>query len=83
MISEADHIHNKAIFDAVNEAMNSVRPYGIEGEPMPWSSRPRKNVYVGIEDNIESVHRCLGKVLQQVKHKVLCWASYYAGSPHH
>lgn len=45
MISEADHIHNKAIFDAVNEAMNSIRPYGLEGEPMPWSHRPRKNVF--------------------------------------
>lgn len=37
MISEADHIHNKAIFDCVNEAMNMVRPYGLQGEPMPWS----------------------------------------------
>ena len=48
MISEADHIHNKAIFDGVNEAMNSVRPYGLEGEPMPWSTRPRKNVFANI-----------------------------------
>lgn len=29
MISEADHIHNKAIFDCVNEAMNLQRPYGV------------------------------------------------------
>lgn len=38
MISEADHIHNKAIFDSVNEAMNMARPYGAGGEPMPWSN---------------------------------------------
>jgi hypothetical protein len=38
MISEADHIHNKAIFDSVNEAMNMARPYGAAGEPMPWSN---------------------------------------------
>lgn len=37
MISEADHIHNKAIFDCVNEAMNNIRPYALNGEPMPWS----------------------------------------------
>ena len=29
MISEADHIHNKAIFDCVNEAMNLCRPYNV------------------------------------------------------
>ena len=27
LLSESDHIHNKAIFDAVNEALNMVRPY--------------------------------------------------------
>jgi len=45
-LSEADHIHNKAIFDAVNEAMNLVRPYGKNGEPLPWSNKPRKNFFV-------------------------------------
>ena len=38
MISEADHIHNKAILYSVNEAMNMARPYGASGEPMPWSN---------------------------------------------
>lgn len=80
MISEADHIHNKAIFDAVNEAMNLARPYGVDGEPMPWSNKPRKNVYLHVEDSLESVQRVLGRVLNQVKHRVLCWASTYAGS---
>ena len=45
MISEADHIHNKAIFDAVNEAMNLARPYGVMGEPMPWACLGKKNIY--------------------------------------
>lgn len=55
MISEADHIHNKAIFDCVNEAMNQARPYGVSGDPMPWSNKPRKNVYLAMEDSLESV----------------------------
>ena len=38
MLSEADHIHNKAIFDAINEAMKLMRPYGKQGEPQPWSN---------------------------------------------
>ena len=63
MISEADHIHNKAIFDCVNEAMNMARPYGVNGEPMPWSNAARKNVYLMIEDNIESVTNALEKIL--------------------
>ena len=67
MISEADHIHNKAIFDCVNEAMNQARPYGVAGEPMPWTNTPRKNVFLMIEDNIESVTNTLEKVLIQVK----------------
>ena len=45
LLSESDHIHNKAIFDAVNEALNSVRPYGALGEPMPWSGKARKNFF--------------------------------------
>lgn len=80
MISEADHIHNKAIFDSVNEAMNMARPYGAGGEPMPWSNQPRKNVYLMIEDNIESVTYNLEKILQSVKERVLKWASLCAGS---
>ena len=79
MISEADHIHNKAIFDCVNEAMNLSRPYGIAGEPMPWSATPRKNVYLQLEDNMESVQMTLEKILQQVKNKVIRWASSYLG----
>ena len=80
MISEADHIHNKAIFDCVNEAMNGARPYGVAGEPMPWSHTPRKNVFLMIEDNIESVTNTLEKVLTRVKEQVLKWASTCAGT---
>ena len=47
MISEADHIHNKAIFDAVNEAMNLSRPYGVVGEPAPWTTNyPVRNTHL-------------------------------------
>ena len=80
IISEADHIHNKAIFDAVNEAMNMVRPYGKQGEPMPWSTQGRKNAYSSIENNIESVYKSLEKILHQVKYNVLSWASIRAGT---
>ena len=44
MMSEAQHIHNKVIFDCVNEGLNMVRPYSNQGEPMLWSRKPRRNL---------------------------------------
>lgn len=79
MISEADHIHNKAIFDAVNEAMNLVRPYGIYGEPTPWSNaRAKRNGFLQ-PMNDQKVLITLEKILNSVKAQVLSWASIRAG----
>ena len=73
LLSESDHIHNKAIFDAVNEALNMVRPYGQFGEPMPWSGRPRRNFFqFANEDDLEDV-------LAAVKSKLMEWADMKAG----
>jgi hypothetical protein len=30
------HIHNKALFDSLNEFMDHERPFGIWGKPFPW-----------------------------------------------
>ena len=35
-LKNAIHIHNKAIFDALNETLDKVRPYGVWGEPFSW-----------------------------------------------
>ena len=37
MLQEWENIHNKVIFDAINEALDNFRPYGLKGPPMPWS----------------------------------------------
>jgi hypothetical protein len=42
VVAEAEHIHNKMLFDCVNETLDQFRPYGKEGIPMPWSTRTRK-----------------------------------------
>lgn len=34
---ELEHIHNKVIFDALNESLDYYRPYGVNGLPLPWS----------------------------------------------
>lgn len=35
-LCELERIHNKAIFDAFNEALDYYRPFGIKGRPLPW-----------------------------------------------
>ena len=55
MLSEADHIHNKALFDAVNEAMKRMRPYGKLGEPLPWSTQQRKSSYLIMNGQLEQI----------------------------
>lgn len=37
MMGEWENIHNKVIFDGINEALDNFRPYGLRGPPMPWS----------------------------------------------
>ncbi len=37
MLAEWENIHNKLIFDAVNDALDEFRPYGLKGPPAPWS----------------------------------------------
>ena len=73
LLSESDHIHNKAIFDAVNEALNLVRPYGKLGEPMPWSNRARKNFFPYASE------KDLAGILDNVKNCILGWANIKAG----
>jgi hypothetical protein len=41
VFSECEHIHNKALFDCVNEALVQFRPYTKDGEPAPWSNKKR------------------------------------------
>ena len=42
MVWESIHIQNKSFFDAINESLMKFRPYGLTGEPMPWSNKVRR-----------------------------------------
>ncbi len=42
LIAESEHIHNKAVFDSLNESLSKFRPYGLSGDPMPWSTKQRR-----------------------------------------
>lgn len=45
MLAEWENIHNKVLFDAVNEALDEYRPYGLKGPPTPWSGNTRALTY--------------------------------------
>lgn len=42
---ELEHIHNKAIFDALNEALDYHRPFGINGQPFSWKPDCNRLLY--------------------------------------
>jgi hypothetical protein len=62
-------IYCQMLFDCLNEALNYVRPYGINGEPAPWS---RKERTVFGEENI---HRIFERAIEMLKK----WANIKAG----
>ncbi|CAD8189664.1 unnamed protein product [Paramecium octaurelia] len=70
---ELEHVHNKAIFDALNEALDYHRPYGMAGQPYAWKSDAsrlqfRKNT---ISDMPNIIKSSLDKVLE--------WCHYLVG----
>ena len=75
LIAECEHIHNKVLFDCINDSLLQFKPYGKEGEPLPWSRKNRRlkptddfsvNEIFEIEDN-----RSIKKILSMVRVKKL------------
>lgn len=64
---DAQHIHNKAIFDSINEALNKIRvlPAGL---PVP----------LGLNKSLFYNERP-EKLLQEAKNKVLMWSTFELG----
>ena len=64
-----ENIHNKAIFDGMNEALDGMRPYGLRGPPVLWSKSNRTMTFkYGSMDAIDDL-------LKDAKRKVLGWAT--------
>eukprot|EP00347_Sterkiella_histriomuscorum_P023087 403336002 len=73
-VNEMENIHNKAIFDAVNEALDGFRPYGLRGPPLPWSKNPKTLTFkFGKEETFDYL-------LTKVKYRVMDWAQIQAGT---
>jgi hypothetical protein len=61
------------IIDSFNEALDSMRPFGIRGKPLPWKCNAARLSCILInDDNIE-------KVLGLAIAKVLKWGSFLCG----
>ncbi|CAD8207780.1 unnamed protein product [Paramecium octaurelia] len=67
-VNEMERIHNKAIFDAFNEALDYHRPFGIKGRPLPW----RKNVICRQVNSVE-------ETLEKSSIRVVLWAETLSG----
>ncbi|CDW71493.1 iq calmodulin-binding motif family protein [Stylonychia lemnae] len=72
MMGEWENIHNKVIFDGINEALDNFRPYGLRGPPMPWSQQTRTLTYKNGQQ--------IDTVLKQVRLKVMEWARTFSGA---
>jgi hypothetical protein len=72
LVGESEHIHNKNIFDCINESLNQFRPYGKEGVPMPWSTKLRKLR----EDEILE----FSKMFEIIKQDLFRWSYAAAGT---
>ncbi|KAL4475423.1 hypothetical protein ABPG72_022058 [Tetrahymena utriculariae] len=74
IIKEFEHIHNKAIFDTFNEALNIFRPYyTLGGPPYSWT-KSEKNLILG-----KATSKNLNFILEKSKARVLEWGSYLCG----
>jgi len=75
VVVESVHIQNKCYFDALNESLMKFRPYGITGEPMPWSTKIRR-LQTKVDINSVDTER----LFQMVKHDLFRWTSAFCGT---
>ena len=75
MIQKCASIHDKCIFDAINDSLDYYRPYELKGSPVPWSKRIRQLTYRNGSTEV------IQEVLLGAKTRVLIWAMINIGMP--
>lgn len=70
---EMENIHNKAVFDGLNEALDCMRPYGLRGPPVPWSKQAKTLTFK--YGTVEA----LPEVFSEAKRRVMAWTRCRAG----
>ena len=72
-LKELEHIHNKVIFDAFNEALDNQRIFGLLGRPFPWKTNQNRL------NEQELTNKDIPKTLRVATDKTIEWASYLCG----
>jgi hypothetical protein len=68
---EIEHIHNKLLFDCLNESLDSFRVYGLRGTPLPLKNSGR--VWKIIKD------LQVDDLMQRASSKVMEWGTFMCG----
>jgi hypothetical protein len=68
------YIFNKCIFDGINESLMKFRPYGLVGEPMPWSNKVRR-----LQTKVDIASVDTERLFQMVKQEVFRWTQVLCG----
>ena len=71
-LGECEHIHNKVLFDCINDSLLQFKPYGKDAPPLPWS-RQTKRLKPTEDFTIE-------EMFEIVKHDLFRWAIMQAGT---
>lgn len=74
-LCKIEHIHNKAIFDAINEALDNLRPYGLEGPPMPWDKSTRT-----LSSNFTNVATLSENLVEKLVSQIKEWVTTFMGA---
>ena len=74
LLWEFDHIHHKAIFDAINQAFDYYRPYGLRWAPFPWSKNKRELTFKNNKSS--EIDKVVDKVVKEVEE----WAKTFGGT---
>lgn len=73
IFAECEHIHNKAIFDGINEALNIYRPHSKKGEPLPWTGK------ASFQIDYTRTGISADEILSIVSNTLLDWNSFKVG----
>jgi len=72
LIGECEHIHNKVLFDCINDSLLQFKPFGKDMPPLPWS-RSTLRLKPTEDFTIE-------EMFEIVKHDLFRWAIMQAGT---
>ena len=68
---EMEHIHNKLLFDCLNESLDCFRVYGQKGMPLPLKNNGRVFRVINRQD--------VAKILAQASQRVMEWSTFMCG----